>query len=389
MLDYLTSEPKKFLFDGCKLLWHQERLQQFLNGERIMPIHIDMGIHKACNIKCVYCYGVKQGKGTQFISKSALRRLARDAGLVGVKSVSIIGDGEPTMNEGLLDFTFDLHAFGVDCAVATNGLLLHGNLGKVDSLTSSCTWLRFNISGIDKYDSIMGAPAGSLAKIEAVVKHAVAHNNGCTIGLQAVLIPDGFSEILPLAKAAVDWGVDYLVIKQFSDGGAGMPMHFDMDEYGKAQDDLLQAATMSNERTKIIVKWGAMKDSTEITKRRHWGFDRCIDLPFLFQISGDGGCYPCGFMFGNAEYCYGNVNEQELCGILYSDHYWNIVRKVAATPLDKLCTGQCRHCECLKFMDILTKEYHGDLDEALVKMCGGPGNYGRLMANPPVHLNFV
>jgi MoaA/NifB/PqqE/SkfB family radical SAM enzyme len=373
--------------DGCKMLWNQDRLQDFLDGKRIMPVTIDAGIHKSCNIKCVYCYGVKQVPSPKFIHPDRLLLMAEDAAKAKVKSIAIIGDGEPTMNKGLYDFVRKLKELDVDSAVATNGLLLLRH--QIECLTASCTWLRFNISGVEKYEQIMGAPKGSFNKLEYVVKYALEHKGNCTIGLQAVLIPEGFSEIIPLTRKAIEWGVDYLVIKQFSDGGEGMPIHFDMLEYKNAINDLKIAEGMSNGKTSIIIKWHAMADSTSITKLKSWGFDRCIDLPFLFQISGDGGCYPCGYLFGNSDFCYGNVNDARLLDILNSDRYWGIVEKVAKTPLDKLCTGQCRHCFSLKFLDKLVKAYQGDLKKALIQISGGEEEYNKLMDNPPEHLSFL
>jgi MoaA/NifB/PqqE/SkfB family radical SAM enzyme len=378
---------KWYNMDGTKHLWHQDKLQDYLDGKRITPVSIDMGISKACNIKCVYCYGVKQIKNAKYIPTDRLLMVAEDAAKSGIRSISIIGDGEPSCNLGLYPFVDKLKKLNVDCAVATNGLLLDND--KIECLTQSCTWLRYNISGVKKYESIMGAPAGSFDKFERIVKYSVAHKNNCTIGLQSVLIPEGFSDIIPLAVKAKEWGVDYLVIKQFSDGGAGMPMHFDMNEYDRSVGLLKIAELMSNKKTQIIVKWGAMNDSRSITMEKNWGFDRCIDLPFIFQISGDGGCYPCGFMFGNKDYCYGNVNEERLIDILNSEKYWSIVNKVAETPLDKLCTGQCRHCESLKFIDRLKKSYKGNLQEALAEMSGGVENYWQLINNPPSHINFL
>jgi radical SAM protein with 4Fe4S-binding SPASM domain len=313
--------------------------------------------------------------------------IAEDAKNAGIRSVSIVGDGEPTMNRGLYDFAKKLHAVGVDSAVATNGLLL--TPPHIKDLTSSCTWLRFNVSAVNKYERVMGAPRGSFRKFENIVRYAVDHKGKCTIGLQMVLIPDCFDEVIPLACLAREWGVDYLVIKQFSDGGEGMPMHFDMNDYAKAEEKLRVAESLSCENTKIIVKWKAMQDAKSITMNKKWGFDRCIDLPFLFQISGDGGCYPCGYLFGEKEYCYGNVNNERLIDILKSDKYWNIIEKVKNTPLKDLCTGQCRHCESLKFMDKLTKIYKGSLQGALVDMAGGEDKYLDMLSNPPEHISFL
>lgn len=388
--DYLSylQEPKVFLFDGCKLLWHQDKLQDYLDGKRISPIHIDMGIHKSCNIRCIYCYGIKQKPSRKFIPQDRLLLLAQDAKSIGVRSLAIIGDGEPTLNVGLYPFVQKLKQLGLDCSVATNGLLL--DEGKTDILTSCLTWLRFNVSAVSKYDEIHGT-MGGFEVFEKVVRTAVrmSRSSRCTVGLQMVLIPQCFDQVIPLAERAVDWGVDYLVIKQFSDPEEAIPVKFDMDEYDRVVGELSRAERMSNERTKIIVKWSAISDTRSITKHHRWGFDRCIDLPFIFQISGDGGCYPCGYLFGNREFCYGNVCVDRLSDIVNSKQYWDIVRKVSNTPLSKLCKGQCRHCETNKFIDRLMRVYTGDLREALIKMCGSEEAYERMMRNPPMHVNFV
>ena len=392
-LSYLTGEPKKYLFDGCKLIHHQDRLQDFIDGKRIMPVHIDMGIHKNCNMRCIYCYGIKQKMSKEYIPEDRLLMLADDAKEAGIKSLAIIGDGEPTLNEGLYPFVNKLYELGVDCSVATNGILL--TYDKLKVLAKSCKWLRFNISGVNEgYNKIhRGTTIQDYYNLESLVKSAVTMpNRTATIGLQMVLIPECFDQVIPLAKKAVEWGVDYLVIKQFSDPEEAIPVTFDIKkEYAKVESDLKYAASLSNDKTAIIVKWNAMKDSASITGKKEWSFDNCIDLPFIFQISGDGGCYPCGYLFGERDYCYGNVCDTRLSDILNSDRYWDIINKVGRTPLEELCKGQCRHCETLKFMDVLTKTYEekGDLKESLIHMCGGVEQYEKIMLNPPEHVNFV
>jgi len=354
-----------------------------------MPLHIDMGIHKSCNIKCVYCYGVKQVKSPEFIPEDDLWDLADDAKECGIKSLAIIGDGEPTMNSGLYSFVQHAKMLELDVAVATNGLLLTPL--QIEILTKSLVWLRFNISAVNKYDTIMGARPNSFRKFSKVVKYAVEHKDNCTIGLQMVAIPDCFDEIIPLAKKAIEWGVDYLVVKQFSDGGEGMPIHFDMGRYKEAEDALRIAEQMSTERTRIVAKWSAIKDSIAITNNMEWSFDRCIDLPLLFQISGNGKCYPCGYFFGNDLYCYGDLTKQRLKDILRSERYWEVIKKVAETPLAQLCRGQCRHCETNRFIDRLTKLYKNkpNLRDALITMSNGIDNYTQMLMSPPEHINFI
>ena len=392
ILPYL-QKPSKYVFDGTKLIFHQDRLQAFLDGTRIAPITIDMGISKWCNIKCLYCYGIKQKPSNEYIPKDKLLLLAQDAADIGVKSLAVIGDGEPTMNSGLYPFVQEGKRCGLDMAVATNGIMLDKKQIKI--LAESLVWLRFNISAVgNDYTRIHQTKQTHVfARVVSNVKMAVefAKDTGCTVGLQMVLVPQCFDQIIPLAEIAVEWGVDYLVIKQFSDPGEGMPMHFDMEEYEKVKEALMLAEQMSNEKTRVVIKWAAMRDSTNITTYRKWDFERCIDLPFIFQISGNGKCYPCGYLFGDERYCYGDLRQERLKDIIAGDRYWKIVEKVRNTPLKELCTGQCRHCESLKFMDRLVKEYaqNHNLQMSLEHMCGGKQAYKRVVTNKPDHINFI
>jgi len=388
-MDYLKGEPKRFLMDACKMAWYADRIQDFMDGKRVMPITLDMGIHKGCNMRCIFCYGTYQKPSTEYIPTPKLLEIAQDAGKAGIKSICIIGDGEPTMNKGLYDFVEALVANGVEVGLATNGLLLDDK--KTERLTKNCSWIRFTICATgEKYREIhTGVPEGSYEKIKHTIAHAVKHKGKCTIGLQMVLVPKCFDQIIPLAQLGIDLGVDYVQIKQFSDAGAGMPMHFDMNEYAKLKEDLKTAEKMSTDKTEIIIKWRAMEESKNVTMNKKWSFDKCIDLPFLFQISGNGKCYPCGYLFNHEDYCYGDLRKQSLAEILASDRYWSIVDKVAKMDLEKLCTGQCRHSANLEFMDKFVKVYKGNAKEAIIELCGSCEQYDKLMKNPPDHLAFI
>jgi len=60
----MTSENKEdkneIVLDGHKLMYHQDRVKEWLDGKRIAPITIDMALTQGCNYKCVYCYGQLQ-----------------------------------------------------------------------------------------------------------------------------------------------------------------------------------------------------------------------------------------------------------------------------------------------------------------------------------------
>ena len=71
-------------------------------------------------------------------------------------------------------------------------------------------------------------------------------------------MPEFKNEILPFAKLALDLGVDYGVIKHCSDDELGT-LGVDYNKYKDMFFDLEKAEAMSNDLTKIIVKWDKIK----------------------------------------------------------------------------------------------------------------------------------
>lgn len=350
-------------FDGNKLLWHMDRIHEHYDrGQPIPPIHIDAGITKQCQARCVYCYGIFQTKSQDSIPPELVIKFMRDAPILGIKSLTLTGDGENTLNPGLWEGLVKGKAGGLDIGLATNGIALDRD--KMVNILSSCTWCRFNTSAVDQvgYKSIHGIDAWH--KVQDNIKQMVAlkkqYGFKCTLGLQMVLIPQCVDQVLPEAWFALRNKLDYFVIKQFSDPGDERLSRFNLDWYEdpKVMSMLKKAQTMSTDKTYIVPKWKRLE-----SKGRR-AYDHCVDCPLLFQISGDGKCYPCGYLFGNPDYCYGDLVTQDLREILTSNQYWSVITYMRETfDVHKDCVGCCRHDSTNEFV-------HRYL-------------------NPPEHLNFI
>ncbi len=359
----MKSVKQKFLFDGCKLLWHMDRVHDYYrDGKRIYPLHIDIGATKRCNARCVYCYGIYQKMSQDIIPRDVLVRLFEDAPTLGIKSLTLTGDGEPTLNPAVYDACVIGRKGGLDIGFATNGIFI--NPTQMEILLSTCTWLRFNLSAVGEegYKAIHGVPQWK--RVQGNIKMAVdiKRKKGykCTLGLQMVLIPQCIEFVLPEARFAVENGLDYFVIKQFSDPGCEEMSRFNLEWYGneKVISILKQAEALSTEGTKVVPKW---KMIWSMGRRP---YDRCVDCPLIFQISGNSRCYPCGYLFNREEYCYGDLKKQNLKEILDSERYWEIIDYMATKfDVHKDCTGNCRH----DFTNAFVWEY----------------------LHPPEHLNFI
>lgn len=94
--------------DSTKLLWHMDRVHEhYRDNKRIAPIHMDMGVTSTCNSDCVYCYAKHQRHEGEILDRKVFLKFMEDAPKAGLKSLAIIGDGEPTMNPALYDAARD------------------------------------------------------------------------------------------------------------------------------------------------------------------------------------------------------------------------------------------------------------------------------------------
>ena len=358
----------KYNMDGHKLLWHLDRVNDWNSGKRIAPIHIDVGLSKGCNIKCEYCYGATQGnlfarqKELTF-PKEALLRYMRTAGEIGVKSMALIGEAEPTLNPYLYDAIIEGNKAGIDMALGTNGVLFDDGEKGLQAL-KHLTWIRFNISAADDdgYRRIHASKEFDVVmkKIKFCVEMKKQNNLSVTIGLQMVLTPTNVDQAINLAKLGKELGVDYLVIKQCSDTvDNDIGVFNKLDEYKSYDSILKEAETYGDENYNVIVKWH------KITNEGKRCYDSCLGVPFLLYSSGDGKLYPCGMFFDHKsdEYVMGDLLKQSFKEILESDRYWEVVEKVKQIDVHKYCYSNCRT---------------NSMNEFLWKV-----------KHPPRHINFV
>jgi radical SAM protein with 4Fe4S-binding SPASM domain len=359
----------KYRMDSHKLLWHLERVNDWINGKRIAPLHIDVGLSKGCNIRCHYCFGVVQGNRYQegkdiYFAREPLLRYVREAGECGVKSMALIGEAEPLLNPHVYEAIIAGKQAGVDMGLGTNGVLFDTG-GDGEEALKNLTWIRFNISAASResYQKLQGSPDFDLLveKIRFCVATKKRLGLTVTIGFQMVLTPLGINEVLPLAKLARDLGVDYLEIKHCGDTVQNdLGIYEKLDSYDRFKDILLQAEQESTDSCQIIVKW---KNINQKGKRP---YDCCLGAPFLIYSSGNGKLYPCGMFFSyrEEEFCLGDLTRQSFREIINSDAYWNTLQKVRTDiKVHEECYASCKTNAINEFLNTLK--------------------------SPPQHINFI
>jgi MoaA/NifB/PqqE/SkfB family radical SAM enzyme len=333
----VQTKHGELILDSHKLSHHYDRIQAWENGERIAPISVDMALSRGCGAMCSFCYAMIQEpqERVNIKTKDALN-LLDDFAEIGVKSVSLVSDGESTLSKAYIPFIQHASKVGIDIANATNGWEFEKE--KVDQVLPHMTWVRFTVAAgtPEGYSKIMYKGEKftevfdrAMKNISYAVELKKKLNLDVTLGIQMVLMPDFKDEILPFAKLAVELGVDYGVIKHCSDDEMGT-LGVDYTKYEEMFPLIEKAENMSNEQTKIIAKWKKIKDKGVSSYNRLYG------PQFLLQLSGSGLVAPAGQFF-NARYSklhMGNFTEERFIDIFKSDRYRGIMDYIASPNFD-------------------------------------------------------
>ena len=325
------------ILDSHKLSYHMDRVRSWEAGERIAPVSVDMALTRSCGAMCSFCYAMMQeSQARSSIKEIHALNLIDDFKSIGIKSVSLVSDGESTLSKAYIPFIQHAYKSGIDVANATNAWEWEPD--KIEQVLPYLTWVRFTVAAgrPESYSKIMyKGPEHTEVFDRAMthIKYAVdlkrRNNLKVTLGIQMVLTPDFKDEILPFAKLGVDLGVDYAVIKHCSDDEQ-KTLGIDYSKYESMHCLLNEAELLSTDKTKIIVKWDKIKDGDKPSYNRFYG------PQFLLQCSGSGLVAPAG-MFFNARYSklhIGNFTEERFLDIWKSDRYWRAMDYLASPSFD-------------------------------------------------------
>ena len=325
------------ILDSHKVSYHYDRVEAWENEEKIAPVSVDMALTRSCGAMCSFCYAMMQEPQERpAIKVKEALNLLDDFAEIGVRGVSLISDGESTLSKAYVPFIQHAAKVGIDVGNATNAWEWEPE--KIEQVLPNLTWVRFTVAAgkPESYAKIMyKGPEHTEVFDRAMshIKYAVdlkkRNNLKCTLGIQMVLMPEFKDEIIPFSQLALDLEVDYGVIKHCSDDEFGT-LGVDYEKYESMYGLLEEAEEMSNDDTKIIVKWEKIKAKGKPSYKRFYG------PQFLLQISGSGLVAPSG-MFFNARYSklhIGNFSEERFIDIFRSDRYSKIMNYLASPDFD-------------------------------------------------------
>jgi radical SAM protein with 4Fe4S-binding SPASM domain len=352
----------KYRVDSHKLMYHTGRLADWNAGKDIYPIYAEIAPAGTCNHRCIFCALDYLDYEPNFLDTVVLKKFITDISKKGVKSVMFAGEGEPLLHKDIAGIIRHTREAGIDSAVTTNGVLLKQR--GIDDIIKHLSWLRisFNAGTPKTYGLVHRTHPEDFNKVVDNLTEAVRlkRKNGypCTIGAQILLLAQNYNEAATLAGILKKVGLDYLIIKPYSQHPLsknrlkGTINYQNLMKLEKKQDKF------SDGRFRVIFRKHTMYKLAEERP-----YKKCLGLSFWAYLSAKGDLYACSAFLGDERFCYGNI---------YKD------------PFDRIWKGAKRK-KILKMMqekwDIRDCREVCRLDEI--------NRYLWELKNPPAHVNFI
>jgi GTP 3',8-cyclase len=328
----------KYKIDSHKLMYHVPRVYDWLKGENIYPIYMEVSPSGACNHRCLYCGLDFMGYKPNYLNTEILKDRLSELGNLGIKSIMYAGEGEPFLHPDMVSIIEHTKESGIDVALTTNGVLLRKE--KVERVLINTEWIKVSINGgtRETYAIVHQSKPDDFDKVIENLSFAakIKKDKGykCVLGMQLVLLPENRHEVVSLAKLAREICMDYLVIKPYSQHPQSKANRYSAIKYSDLVCPFEELDEINSDDFSVVFRNNAIKK----WDRKLRSYQRCLALPFWSYIDSFGNVWGCSVYLGDERFCYGNIYKNSFKEIWEDGKRQKSLQWVE----DELDTSQCR-----------------------------------------------
>lgn len=347
----------KFSIDSHKLSLHPIRVARWLETKddwdkqkKIYPIYVEISPVGACNHRCTFCavdyIGYKNIRWDTQILKTRLSEMA----ILGIKSIMFAGEGEPLLHKNLDEIIEHCNQVGIDSSITTNFVLFDKCDG--EKILKNASWIKISINAGSKetYAAIHRTNENDYVKVLENMKKAVHLRNtkgyACTLGAQMLLLPENRDEVYAFAKTVKEIGLDYLVVKPYSQHLFSETKIYENIDYKPMLELEEQLKTLNNKEFNVVFRRNTIKKLDE-----GHDYKKCYSTPYFWaHMMANGDLYGCSAYLQQEHFCYGNVQENNFQDVWEGDRRRQSVQFVENELDIKNCRVNCRMDEVNRYL---------------------------------------
>lgn len=294
--------------DGHKLHLHPERVAAWAQGKLVYPVYVEIAPAGACNHRCTFCAVDYIGYVVRFLDADILKARLTEMGRLGVKSVMYAGEGEPLLHKRLAEIIAHGKVAGIDNAITTNAVALTDRFAH-EALPAT-TWIKASINAgtREAYAKIHQTDERDWERVWTNLANAVEVRSklraACSLGAQMLLLPENLESAVELAQRCKDAGLDYLVIKPYSQHLMSVTRQYEGIDYTPHLHLADQLEKLNGDGFHVVFRRHTMEKLAD--PDRHYA--KCMATPhFWAYIMAHGDVYGCSAYLLDDRFLYGNI----------------------------------------------------------------------------------
>lgn len=285
---------KYTLYSELKIFHHTDRINGFLNGERIAPIYVRIKPTNVCNQKCFYCayaddnlYDGRKVDARESIPFELMKKILADLAEMKVKAVTFSGGGEPLcypfVNE-MLELTKSL---GIDYSMITNGQALEG---EAVTYLKDAKWIRvsFDSAKASTYESIRGVHTYDRV-VNNIENFAHMKSQNCTLGINCVISKNNAEDVFAICALVKKLGADNIKLSPIAVKENTRDYH-DLIKESVIEQIRLAKEKLEDDSFRIIDKYTCDLELPDFYTKE---YAKCYIQNFFAVIAADSKVYRC------------------------------------------------------------------------------------------------
>ncbi len=331
-----------------KVFHHADRVEELFRTGDTRPVHMTIGLTNYCNHKCPWCYinwhqagplSMRSGGGNPeqkaINAPDRLIEAVAEAKELGLKAVTIVGDGEPTLHPRFIEMLEKLAALDLDIGIFTN--LSTPRLEVLDAMREHCFFIRCSIDAADAETHKVTHGADDWDRIVRNFRGLAHFSDHPVLGVQFVVNQWNWRAIVNAAHFWHGQGADYIAYKPAYKHELNKAHDANEAPLVLVQQLLRTAEKFETDNFKVYTK---EPQFSEVLGHEHNDgryYQKCQATPLSPYLDEDGQVHLCGNMKGHTP-SIGNVYEKSFAEI------WNGEAKkrwLASIDLHK-CPAGCK-----------------------------------------------
>jgi radical SAM protein with 4Fe4S-binding SPASM domain len=371
----MGQEINRYNFN--KIFYHKERLLTFLKSGNSTPIHLTIGFTGYCNHRCLWCTAeyVHSKKLKIEIDPKVLLKFLKEAYDNGLKSLTIVGSGEPLLHPNAGYLIEEISKLGLKIGLFTNGVYINRYYPEI---LKNLTFIRVSFDAATK-ETHYNLHRGQKSDFDNIInnlKYLVKNRKEKrpTLGLQFVTGQHNINEALLAVKLAKEIGIDYIAYKPMMKN----PLNPSHDKNILQLDDNLRKILSDIKRYEtedfqVYVKVEQFKEVLTKIWNNALDYPICLGHNFNGYIDSDGTFYICTEKAGNLDFSFGSIYNLSFEEMWYGEKRKKIIQSIDL----KKCRAACRE-------DPINKILYGLTEEEVEKKTNEIGN-----PTPDIHPDFI